>query len=303
MNQDRPLTEPVTNRSEPAPKELRFFPVNTARPRTLTTAQMAAYNRDGYLAPLGVFSPAEADRNREFFDHLMAESATLGWDRYSLVNFEFYSAYLFDLATDNRILDVVEDLLGPNFVCFGTHFFCKTPGDSKRVAWHQDAPYYQLTPSKSLTAWLAIDDVDEENSAMQVIPGSHLHGEIAMVESAADEESILGRTVPNAVSHGQPVSVNLRAGQISIHSDMLLHGSEPNRSARRRCGLAIRYLPVDVKALTNWNELSIHCRGTDPAGDWAHHGRPAGNRIPRKPATGGAWPIVESVPMQAAAFA
>lgn len=279
------------------PKIVQFFPATTTAPRTLTPAQVAAYNRDGYLAPLSIFNAAEAAANRDFFDRLMATAATVGYERYSLVNFELFCATLHDLATEPRILALVEDLLGPDFVCFGTHFFNKVPGDLQRVAWHQDAPYYQLSPSKSLTAWLAIDDVDEENSAMRVIPGSHLGGEIAMEVSAAAEQSVLGKTVRDAERFGQPVSLVLRAGQISLHSDMLLHGSEPNTSTRRRCGLALRYLPVDVRALTDWNRVSIHCRGRDPAGHWAHNPRPAGDRVPVKPANGGIWSVTDYVPL------
>lgn len=284
---------------EKPPKVLRFFPSTTAEPQTLTAAQVAAYNSEGYLSPFDLFTPREAAANRAFFDRLMAKAGSMGWDRYSLVNFELHCATIWDLATHPRVLDLVEDLLGPQVVCFGTHLFSKEPGDPKRVAWHQDAPYYHLSPSKSLTVWLAIDDVDEENSAMRVIPGSHLAGEVRLLPSAVEEESVLGMTAENAESYGPPVSINLRAGQASIHSDMLLHGSEPNHSRRRRCGLAMRYLPVDVRALTQYNRLSIHCRAGDPTGYWAHNARPAGDRVPVPPEDGNFFSIRDYVPLAA----
>ncbi|MCY3562155.1 MAG: phytanoyl-CoA dioxygenase family protein, partial [bacterium] len=151
----------------------------------------------------------------------------------------------------------------------------------KRVAWHQDASYWPLSPSRVVTAWLAIDDVDVDNSAMQVIPRSHHHAQLAFRDSTAAENSVLVQTVDDPSNFGDaPVALEMRAGQISLHSDWILHGSEPNRSDRRRCGLAMRYLSADVRAYLDWNTNSIWCRGTDAGGHWANHPRPPGETIP-----------------------
>jgi non-heme Fe2+,alpha-ketoglutarate-dependent halogenase len=280
-------------------KILEFSPSDGTQPRTLTSAQVGAYNAQGYLAPLDVFSAEEASTNRKFLDRLMARAEAYGWDRYSLVSWESVSDSIYGFVTNRRILAIVEDLLGPNFLCVGTHFFCKAPGDEKRVTWHQDAPYYQLSPSRSVTAWLAIDDVDEENGAMKVIPRSHLHGEIKMRPSDKSEQNVLTHTVLSPETYGDPpISLKLRAGQISLHSDLVLHGSEPNPSQRRRCGLAIRYLPVDVRALTDWNLHSIICLGADPTGHWANNPRPQGDRVPIRPSNNGnVWQATETVPL------
>ena len=89
------------------------------------------------------------------------------------------------------------------------------------------------------------------------------------------------RQSDNAADYGDPpVALEMWAGQISLHSDWILHGSEPNRSNRRRCGLAMRYLSADVRAYNGWKANSIRCRGTDAAGHWANHPRPDGQHIP-----------------------
>ena len=172
-------------------------------------------------------------------------------------------------------MDCVQDVIGANVICWGTHYFCKMPNDGKRVSWHQDASYWPLTPSKTVTVWLAIDDTDAENGAMQVVPGSHLHGQIAYETSKKKEANILGQTALNPLNYGHPPNLlEMRAGQISLHTDLLLHGSEPNRSHRRRCGLTIRYVPAEVRALNGWNGNAIVCRGEDPSGHWKHQPRP-----------------------------
>jgi non-heme Fe2+,alpha-ketoglutarate-dependent halogenase len=177
----------------------------------------------------------------------------------------------------------VEDLLGSHLICWGAHFFCKMPGDVRHVSWHQDASYWPLSPSKTVTVWLAIDDADEGNGAMTVIPGSHLHGQIDFDDSDAAQNNVLNQIVIDAAQYGdEPVALTMQAGQISLHTDLLLHGSQVNLSQRRRCGLTMRFVPPDVHAHNGWNRRAITCRGSDPTGHWPHTPRPEGETIPPK---------------------
>jgi non-haem Fe2+, alpha-ketoglutarate-dependent halogenase len=68
--------------------------------------------------------------------------------------------------------------------------------------------------------------------------------------------------------------VELKAGEISLHCDLLLHGSDANHSERRRCGLTLRYCSADVRAGLNWNAKGVIVRGSDPSGHWADPPRP-----------------------------
>jgi ectoine hydroxylase-related dioxygenase (phytanoyl-CoA dioxygenase family) len=181
---------------------------------------------------------------------------------------------VYDILRDPRIVACVRDLLGENVVGWGAHFFCKMPRDNKTVAWHQDAIYWPLTPSKTVTVWLAIDDADPENANMRFIPGSHRHGPVMHLPSEAAEDNVLNQKVENPERFGTPVDDSLRAGEISLHSDLLLHGSEPNRSDRRRCGLTLRYCAAEVRAYLGWNEKGVVVSGTDSDGHWANPPRP-----------------------------
>ena len=262
-------------------RDLRFHPVHHEHPRRLTPAQLRQYDERGYIFPLDVFTPAEAEANRAYFDELMARAAAAGWDAYSINGWQRHCAGMWDLCTEPRILDYVQDLLGEDLVCWGAHFFCKQPGDARRVSWHQDASYWPLTPSRTVTVWLAIDDADEENGAMTVVPRSHLHGQIPFHRSEAGERNVLNQTVVDARRYGgDPVPFVMKAGQISLHTDLLLHGSNPNLSDRRRCGLTMRFVPPEVRAHKGWNRGAIICRGTDPDGHWHHHPRPEGEIVP-----------------------
>jgi ectoine hydroxylase-related dioxygenase (phytanoyl-CoA dioxygenase family) len=109
---------------------------------------------------------------------------------------------------------------------------------------------------------------------MRYIPGSHRLGHLTYALSENDETNVLNQTVPEAEALGKPVDVELRAGEISIHSDLLLHGSEANQSNRRRCGLTLRYCPASVRAGLGWNEKGVIVSGEDESGHWANPKRP-----------------------------
>ncbi len=281
---------PAGNISPDFVADLTFAPVRNPAPRRLTAAQIDRFNVAGYIHPLDVFDATQARANREYFDFLLeaVRKANDGRDAYAINGYHSRCRGVYDLATNPAILDLVEDLLGPNFVAWGTHFFCKLPGDPKSVPWHQDASYWPLTPARTVTAWIAIDDADVQNACMHVIPGTHAMGHL---EWKRVPGQVLWQQILNAEQYGQPAPIELKAGQISLHADMLAHGSGPNLSARRRCGLTIRYCPVSVRSDTQarWNDNSIWCRGSDPSGHWANIGRPDGEYVtgPKPRAIGG----------------
>lgn len=262
-------------------RDLRFFPSQTRQPKTLTRAQVNQYNEKGFVFPLDVFETSEIEANRTFFDDLMDRAAAAGHNSYSINGWDNRFSAIYDLAIESRILDYVEDLIGPNIVCTMTHFFCKEPGEVKQVAWHQDASYWPITPSKIVTVWLAVDDVDDGNGPMTVIPGSHRHGQIPYEKLDDMSSNVLSQSVPNPLDWGDPpVQFVMKAGQISIHSDLLLHGSAPNYSNRRRCGLTLRYNPPDVRREHQHSGTAIIARGNESGEYWQHRERPKGNTIP-----------------------
>jgi len=213
--------------------------------------------------------------HRGYFDRLLERHLNDGGDSYSLRRLTRYCQPVWDIVTHPAILDYVEDLIGPNSVAWGTQYFCKLPGDGKVVSWHQDASYWPFTPAHTVTLWLAVDDADRENGCMQVLPGTHRLGPLEFDMSGADENSVLPQKIKGAENYGKPVCFELKAGEISLHADMLVHGSEPNNSTRRRCGLTVRYAATGVRSLdAGWTQNSVLCRGVDPDGHWANVPRP-----------------------------
>jgi non-heme Fe2+,alpha-ketoglutarate-dependent halogenase len=256
-------------------RDLRFYPSAATDPRTLRREQIAAFNRDGYLKPLRIFDTAEIAEIRAYFDRLLAQTVAAGGNSYSISTAHLRHRGVYDLLTHSQIVACVRDLLGEDVIGWGSHFFCKMPGDGKRVSWHQDASYWPLTPSKAVTVWLAIDDATIENACMRYIPGTHLMGHLTYTLSEDDDTNVLNQTVEGAEQMGEPVNVELEAGEISLHSDLLLHGSDANQSSRRRCGLTLRYCPAEVRAGLGWNAKGVVVAGRDAAAHWGNPGRPA----------------------------
>jgi non-heme Fe2+,alpha-ketoglutarate-dependent halogenase len=266
---------PTTEQLAETDRDLRFHPSTVQHPKTLTPEQVDFFNRNGYLAGIRIFTPDEIADLRAYFDELLARTIAAGGDSYSISTAHLRFGRVYDVLTNQRIVACVKDLLGNDVVAWGSHFFCKMPGDGKRVSWHQDSSYWPLTPSMAVTAWLAIDDASVENACMRYIPGTHRLGHLTYKLSENDEANVLNQTVEGAESFGQPVNVELKAGEISIHSDLLLHGSEANQSNRRRCGLTLRYCPSVVRAGLGWNEKGVVVSGQDPSGHWANPPRPS----------------------------
>lgn len=256
------------------PRDLTFYPTTNAHPQVLTPEQIEQFNRDGFLTGIRIYSPEEIADIRRYFDDLLAKVIAAGGDSYSISSAHLKYGKVWDILTHRKITACVRDLLGENVIGWGSHFFCKMPHDGKQVAWHQDASYWPLTPSKAVTCWLAVDDADRENACMRFVAGSHHFGPMTFRPSDPKEHNVLNQTIENVEQYGHFVDDILQAGECSFHSDLLLHGSEANESDRRRCGLTLRYAAADVRAHLDWHQKGVYVSGSDPSGHWANRTRP-----------------------------
>jgi len=215
---------------------------------SLTKQQIKAYETEGFLLGIRVVDEGKAWWYQKKFDELEAkegrEKCQIG-----VIDRHFDQEFIWELATNPKILDCIESLIGPNILLLATHAFCKYGPQEKFVAWHQDLTYWGLEPPSAITAWYAIDDSDCENGCMRVIPGTHRRGilEHGKSQKVGNLLSINQEVAVSEEDGKRAVDLILKAGEISIHDGELIHGSLPNRSTRRRCGMTIRYVPPWVK--------------------------------------------------------
>ena len=262
-------------------RQLLFHPVANDTPATLTTEQISAFNRDGFVSPLPCLTPEATTALRAYMDGLIEQvvSADDRRNAYSINNYHTVCQGLWDLVVHPVIVSYVTDILGPKAVCWSTHAFCKLPGDGMEVPLHQDANYWPFTPTKSVTVWLAVDDVDEGNAAMRFVRGSHLSGGMPHDELNLDGRVVLNRRVAGHEDFDDTFTNELVAGEVSLHTDLLLHGSGLNVSDRRRCGITLRYVAAEVRAVTageSWIRGAVQVADGDPSGYWPNRPRPDG---------------------------
>ena len=233
--------------------------------KRLTEAQQQLYHANGYMIGLPpVLSPQQVRELNEGLDELM-KLLRPGEDSKEIREWHESSWFLYDVCTDPAILDYVEDILGPDFYLWGSNFFIKPPRSSSTVGWHQDTYYWPLEPKISATVWLALEDVNEENAAMRVIPGSHKVGLLKHSRSSDTDSVLTLECEGGQFREDLAVSLNVKAGAFSMHDDKLVHGSPANSSERRRAGLTIRYSSTIVKCDLSVNPYfkTYLCRGVD----------------------------------------
>jgi len=232
---------------------------------TLTPAQVAFYHEKGYLTGLpAIYTPDQMTRLNAELPQLLALLRP-GETAKDIREWHETSTYLYEIVMNPRIHDLVEGLLGPDFFIWASSFFIKPPRSKETVGWHQDAYYWPMAPHNTVTVWLAFDDVDDENGAMRIIPGSHRHGLLQHKRSTQTDSVLTLELETGTFREDAAVALHLKAGEISIHDDRAVHGSPANPSARRRAGLTIRYSGTNVKndMAVNPNFKTYLCRGRD----------------------------------------
>jgi len=216
----------------------------------LSAAEVEAYHRDGQLTPAHRLPADLMVRMTRAIEHLIAANAGIRPEQ--LVGAHVAKSQdsgvrgeteLLECTRHPDILDMVEQLIGPDLIMWGSQVFSKAAGDGLAIPWHQDGQYWPMRPLKTVTVWIAIDPARVENGCMRVIPGTHRGG--LMAHEFTDRPGLaLNQGLVDPVDESQARDVILEPGQVSLHDAMVVHGSNANRSGLRRCGYAVRYMPA-----------------------------------------------------------
>jgi ectoine hydroxylase-related dioxygenase (phytanoyl-CoA dioxygenase family) len=218
----------------------------------LSPEHVRQYARDGIAYPIPVMSAGEALRFRTSFEHFeTCMGRRLG---YAAMTHLFFR-WAFDLASWPSILNVVEEVLGPNLLIEGTLILCKYDNDPSLVAWHQDFKYGAHDDAATVSVWVALTDSTSRNGCMRVIPGSHKAGILPHSDKVIEHNML---TYSIEVDESNSTDIELKAGEMSIHHPGIVHGSLPNRSGDKRIGFVIRF--VTPRFQTTGNPL-VRARG------------------------------------------
>ena len=213
---------------------------------SLHSEQIKDYKDNGFVAPIDVLTSEEATEIKKEIEYIEKKwpNELEGLGR----NYIHMISPVFDkVCHSSKVLDAVESIIGKNILVCGTTLFIKNPDEKGFVSFHQDAKYIGLEPYNWVTAWLAITDANEENGCMRMWSGSHKE-KIKDHKDTYNENNLLtrGQTVQNVPIEKTTPNI-LKAGQLSLHHPMIVHGSGPNKSNQRRIGFVIQsYIGTNV---------------------------------------------------------
>ena len=244
-------------------------------PKILQPQAIEQYQRDGYYFPLKVLDDNEVAANRarlDAFEKTQGQPLAGAQRNKSHLLFKWVD----NLMRHGTILDAVEDLIGPDLLCWNTLFWIKEANSGSFVSWHQDLRYWGLDTADLVSVWLALSPASLESGCMRVLPGSH-QGELLPHKDEYADGNLLtrGQEIAVEVDEHKTVAMPLKPGEISLHNVRLAHASSPNQSADRRIGLSLHYMPTKSKQIVGeWDSAAL-VRGEDRYGHFKHAPQPS----------------------------
>ena len=224
------------------------------------------YREQGYFFPIDVLDADEVAANRARLEAFEAgQGQPVHGPQRSKSHLLF--KWVDDLMRHPRILDAVEDLIGPDILCWNTIFWIKEAESPSFVSWHQDVRYWGLDTSELVTAWVALSPATEESGCMRVLPGSHREEVLPHRDEYHDDNLLTrGQEIAVDVDESKTVSMALAPGQASLHNVGLAHASGPNRTDDRRIGISMHYISTRTRQMAGeWDSAAL-VRGEDRYG-------------------------------------
>ena len=233
----------------------------------LSPQQIARWRHDGFLSPFPLLDAVELQTCRDGLERLekwlgapVNATEELKWRTMPYLTLPWAAK----LACDPRILDVVEDLLGPDILIFTGTFFIKEPCSPTIAAWHQDSTYFGLEPKETLTVWVALSEANEAAGCMDALSFrgkprqlSHLS---RVVKNSVNRAS---QVITEPLDEGTPVAMPLAAGSFSMHHGLCAHRSGPNTANHRRIGMGFNFIPASVRPVGSIKPAAMLVRGVD----------------------------------------
>ena len=241
----------------------------------LTPEQIEQFNTEGYVTPIQIMDAAEAGTLRAKLEATeAARGGKLAPTERSKAHMLF--KWLDDLIRDPRVLDPIEQLIGPNILCWNTLFWIKEAQSPSFVSWHQDTKYWGLSSEKVITAWLALSPASLDAGCMRVMPRTHI-GDVLPHDDQYHQDNLLtrGQQITEGVDDAEAIFMPLQVGEMSLHNYRLAHASGPNNTDDRRIGVSMHFRrPRRGQIVGNWDSAAL-VRGEDTFGNFTHTPIPA----------------------------
>jgi len=217
----------------------------------LSEQDIQRYRHEGYLIPGYRLEPELLQQLQQTLDQLIRDNPGVRPEKLVSAHIEGMndegvkgSQRFLELAMHPPIVDMVEQLIGPDVILWGCHVFCKPAGEGYETPWHQDGHYWPIRPLATCTVWVALEPSTRDNGCLRVIPGSHRDNQLhPHLHEDRTDLTLTQRMADGTFDASQAADLELQPGQMSLHDVYMVHGAEANRSGQRRTGVALRYMP------------------------------------------------------------
>lgn len=247
----------------------------TQTPAILSAGEVAAYHRDGFIVPRYSLPNDDLGKLQALTLKLVADNPNLS-DRHMVgphvpgsgtENLKSSPGWM-DIATHPDIVDMIEQIVGPDIILWGTGIFYKRPLAGPATPWHRDAEHTPIRPLATTTVWIAVFDSFLANGCLRFIPGSHAAKQIGSHTYIDRDDLIVGNTLDaEEVDESSARDVELKAGQMVLFDIYSVHGARHNLGKQHRAGYSLRFMP----ATSHYNHDGAVLR--DKKG-YGHHTRP-----------------------------
>jgi non-haem Fe2+, alpha-ketoglutarate-dependent halogenase len=244
-------------------------------PLSLTDTDVQQYREDGLLFPKPVLSTDQASTYLAALEGYEADSGgpVNGKYRYKC---HLVFPWINELMRNEAVLDMVEDLIGPDIMVWSSHLYPKEPGDGRFISWHQDSAHWGLETDNILTVWVALTPATRRNGCMRMMPGSQVTGTVAHRDTWETKNILTrGQTIAERIDEARAVWVELEAGEASIHHLYMWHSSPPNVTDGRRVAVALRYITPRARQTRADRDFATLVRGQDAYGHFEAEPRPS----------------------------
>jgi non-haem Fe2+, alpha-ketoglutarate-dependent halogenase len=239
--------------------------------KALTPEQVTSYHHNGFLFPIPALTEAEIATCLAGVLQLETElgspvaDADVKWRSHAYA----HSVWFNNLIRHPKILDAIEDVIGPNILVWTCTFFIKEPHSPTFAAWHQDGTYFGLNPHEQVCAWVALTDASREAGCMEHLssrgaPRQLHHAPLGLANSI----NRAGQTIMEPFDETNPVAMALPAGSFSLHHEFAVHRSAPNNASHRRVGIGLNYIPTHVRVEGPVRCCAMLVRGEDTYGNF-----------------------------------
>ena len=232
--------------------------------KALSEEQARDYHRNGFQFPIPVLTREEAAARMQDIERLEARIGTplsKAHKKYRSGSYTFLP-WVEALCRHPRVLDAVEDVIGPDILVYWATFFVKEPGSPAFTAWHQDSTYFGLDPHEHVTAWIALTDASEQAGCMEVLPPKGAPRQYRHAQKRLENSiNAAGQVIVETIDETGVTPMPLKAGEMSLHHTLCPHRSAPNAAPHRRIGYGISYIPAHVRCTGPYRMSALLVRG------------------------------------------